>query len=59
MRTNATAVSCFRLGPALMSFDRQNLTGPYTLNLSWSVHKAVAQRLQMAALQDVATAECR
>jgi hypothetical protein len=48
-----------RLGPQLMALDRQNLTGCYALNLSWSVHRAVAQRLQAAALQDIATSECK
>lgn len=53
------ALLCARLGPQLMALDRQNLTGPYALNLGWSVHRAVAQRLQVAALQDTATSECR
>lgn len=42
-----------------MALDRQNLTGSYALNLNWSVHRAVAQRLQVAALQDIATSECK
>lgn len=42
-----------------MALDRHNLTGPYSLDLSNEVHRAVAWRLQLAALQDSATSECK
>jgi hypothetical protein len=42
-----------------MVLDRHNLTGPYSLDLSTDIHRAVAWRLQLAALQDNATAECK
>ncbi|KAF8058470.1 LRRC74A [Scenedesmus sp. PABB004] len=45
------------LGPQLVCLDRRNLTGPYALHLGCAVHRAVAARLQAAALQDGATAE--
>jgi hypothetical protein len=48
-----------RLGPQLMALDRGNLTGAYSLDLTSSPHRAVARRLQLAALQDNATSECR
>lgn len=48
-----------RLGPALIAFDRKNLTGPFSLDLSSSIHRAVAWRLQLAALQDTGTSDCR
>lgn len=51
--------SFVRLGPRLMALDRQNLTGPYSLDLSSDIHRAVAWRLQLAALQDNSTSECR
>jgi hypothetical protein len=59
-RAHATRVNTLRrLGPQLLALDRVNLTGRYCLDLTTSTHRAVARRLQLAALQDDATAECR
>jgi hypothetical protein len=47
------------LGSCLVTVDRTNLCGHYLLDMAWDVHRALAGRLQLAALQDCATDECR
>lgn len=56
---DCACVAKHRLGPALMALDRHNLTGSFSMDLNSSMHRAVAWRLQLAALQDNATSECR
>jgi hypothetical protein len=49
----ATSPAC-RVGPHLLALDRTNFSGSFKLNLSLPLHRALAQRLQLAALQESA-----
>lgn len=43
-----------RVGTRLLAVDRTNLTGRWDLNLSLPLHRTLALRLQLAALQESA-----